>query len=173
MANILNIEERHDRDEEFVRYYVSNGGNSSAAARSIGVSESSASTTGHRMKERLWDEIEEEITNHMRGYIPKAIQNLKQLAQNADSETVRLNATRDLLDRSGLKPIERQEIHQVNHVENLSSEQLQEELDSIRDEWLGDYLREHNPEVIDTEVAEHIEAVLDHKIEQTAGKEDH
>ena len=37
MANILNIEERHDRDEEFVRYYVSNGGNSSAAARSIGV----------------------------------------------------------------------------------------------------------------------------------------
>jgi len=173
MANILSMDERHDRDEEFVRHYVSNGGNCSAAARSIGISESSASTTGHRMKERLWDEIEEEITNHMRGYIPKAIQNLKQLAQNADSETVRLNATRDLLDRSGLKPVEKQEIHQVNHVENLSSEQLQQELDSIREEWLGDYLREHNLEVVNTEIAEQIEAVLDHKIEQAAGKEDH
>ena len=173
MANILSIDERHARDEEFVRHYVSNGGNCTQAARSIGISEASASTTGHRMKERLWGEIQEEITNHMRGYIPKAIQNLKQLSQNADSETVRLNATRDLLDRSGLKPVERQEIHQVNQVENLSDEQLRQELDSIREEWLGDYLLANNLEVVNTDMVEHIEAVLDHKIEQAAGKEDH
>ena len=105
MANILSIEERGERDEEFVRHYVSNGGNSSAAAKSIGVSDTSASTTGHRMKERLWPEIQEEIATQMQGFIPKAIQNLKQLAQSADSENVRLNATRDLLDRSGLKPV--------------------------------------------------------------------
>ena len=75
MANILSIEERGERDEEFVRHYVSNGGNSSAAAKSIGVSDTSASTTGHRMKERLWPEIQEEIATQMQGFIPKAIQN--------------------------------------------------------------------------------------------------
>lgn len=51
MANILSIEERGERDEEFVRHYVSNGGNCSAAARSIGISETSASTTGPHSKE--------------------------------------------------------------------------------------------------------------------------
>ncbi len=173
MSNVMSIEERQDRDEEFVRYYVSNGGNSTQAAKSIGVSDSSASTTGHRMKDRLWPEIQKEIATQMQGYIPKAIQNLKQLAQNADSETVRLNATRDLLDRSGLKPVEKQEIHQVSQVENLSDEQLRQELDSIREEWLGDYLLANNLEVVNTDMVEHIEAVLDHKIEQAAGKEDH
>ena len=36
-----------------------------------------------------------------------------------------------------------------------------------------DYLLENNLEVVNTDMVEHIEAVLDHKIEQAAGKEDH
>ena len=157
MANILSIDERHDRDEEFVRHYVSNGGNCSAAARSIGISEASASTTGHRMKERLWGEIEEEITNHMRGYIPKAIQNLKQLAQNADSETVRLNATRDLLDRSGLKPVEKQEIHTTSgRLEDMTVEEIDAELQHMHDvhpplDWLERYLTENDLKLVDSD----------------------
>ena len=43
MANILNIEERHERDEDFVRYFVQLGGNATEAARKIGVTEASAS----------------------------------------------------------------------------------------------------------------------------------
>ena len=53
MSNVMSIEERQDRDEDFVRYYVQLGGNATEAARQIGVGESSASTTGNRMKQRL------------------------------------------------------------------------------------------------------------------------
>jgi len=173
MANILNIEEREERDEEFVRYYVRNGGNCSAAARAIGVSESSASTTGHRMKERLWDDIQDEIKFSIKTHIPMALHGLVKLADSADSETVRLNALKDLLDRGGLKPTDKQEVTQINDVESMSKEDLEAELDSIRDQWLGDYLREHNLDLVNPELVEHIEAVLDHKIEQAAGKNDH
>ena len=155
MANILSIEERGERDEEFVRHYVSNGGNSSAAAKSIGVSDTSASTTGHRMKERLWPEIQEEIATQMQGFIPKAIQNLKQLAQSADSENVRLNATRDLLDRSGLKPVEKQEIHTTSgRLEDMTVEELDAELQHMHDvhpplDWLERYLTENDLKLVD------------------------
>ena len=155
MANILSIEERGERDEEFVRHYVSNGGNSSAAAKSIGVSDTSASTTGHRMKERLWPEIQEEIATQMQGFIPKAIQNLKQLAQSADSENVRLNATRDLLDRSGLKPVEKQEIHTTSgRLEDMTVEEIDAELQHMHDvhpplDWLERYLTENDLKLVD------------------------
>ena len=158
---------------EFVQQYVENGGNATEAAKAVGVSDNSASTVGHRLKNRLSDEIETEQSASLSGYAVKAVSYLKFLAESAKSESVRLGAIKDILDRAGFKPVDRQEIHQVNHVENLSSEQLRQELDSIREEWLGDYLREHNLEVVDTEMVEHIEAVLDHKIEQAAGKEDH
>ena len=155
MANILSIEERGERDEEFVRHYVSNGGNSSAAAKSIGVSDTSASTTGHRMKERLWPEIQEEIATQMQGFIPKAIQNLKQLAQSADSENVRLNATRDLLDRSGLKPVAKQEIHTTSgRLEDMTVEEIDAELQHMHDvhpplDWLERYLTENDLKLVD------------------------
>ena len=155
MANILSIEERGERDEEFVRHYVSNGGNSSAAAKSIGVSDTSASTTGHRMKERLWPEIQEEIATQMQGFIPKAIQNLKQLAQSADSENVRLNATRDLLDWSGLKPVEKQEIHTTSgRLEDMTVEEIDAELQHMHDvhpplDWLERYLTENDLKLVD------------------------
>ena len=157
MANILSIEERGERDEEFVRHYVSNGGNSSAAAKSIGVSDTSASTTGHRMKERLWPEIQEEIVTQMQGFIPKAIQNLKQLAQSADSENVRLNATRDLLDRSGLKPVEKQEIHTTSgRLEDMTVEEIDAELQHMHDvhpplDWLERYLSENDLKLVDND----------------------
>ena len=173
MANILNIEERHERDDDFVRYFVQLGGNATEAARKIGVTEASASTTGHRMKERLWGEIQDEIKDSIKTHVPMALHGLVKLADSADSETVRLNALKDLLDRGGLKPTDKQEIHQVNDVESMSKEDLEAELDSIRDQWLGDYLREHNLDLVNPELVEHIEAVLDHKIEQAAGKDDH
>ena len=91
MANILSFEERQERDEEFIRQYVELGGNATAAAKAIGVSASSASTTGNRMKKRLWQEIQIEIKSSIETHVPKALHGLVQLADGADSETVRLN----------------------------------------------------------------------------------
>ena len=53
MAKILSINERQSRESDFIREYVENGGNATAAARAIGISNVSASTVGHRMMLRL------------------------------------------------------------------------------------------------------------------------
>ena len=178
MANILNIEERHERDEDFVRYFVQLGGNATEAARKIGITESSASTTGHRMKERLWDEIQDEIKYSIKTHVPMALHGLVKLADSADSETVRLNALKDLLDRGGLKPTEKQEIHQTNEYADMTAEQINDELQHMHDahpplDWLERYLMENNLKLVDTDEIEEIEAVIEHKLEQIDGKHDH
>ena len=53
MTNVLSIEERQVRDSEFVDDFINNGGNATQAAKTVGVSDGSASTVGHRMKNRL------------------------------------------------------------------------------------------------------------------------
>ena len=156
MANILNIEERHERDEDFVRYFVQLGGNATEAARKIGITESSASTTGHRMKERLWDEIQDEIKYSIKTHVPMALHGLLKLADSADSETVRLNALKDLLDRGGLKPTEKQEIHQTNEYADMTAEQINDELQHMHDahpplDWLERYLTENDLKLVDSD----------------------
>ena len=41
---------------------------------------------------------------------PRALNILSDLAENAESESVRLGATRDLLDRAGFRPVDSHEI---------------------------------------------------------------
>jgi hypothetical protein len=41
------------------------------------------------------------------GYAAKAVDNIQDLAENAENEAVRLNANKDQLDRAGYKPVER------------------------------------------------------------------
>ena len=50
MTNVLSIEERQVRDSEFVDEFINNGGNATQAAKTVGVSDGSASTVGYRMK---------------------------------------------------------------------------------------------------------------------------
>ena len=58
MAKLLSIEERQDRDSDFIDEFINNGGNATQAAKTVGVSDGSASTVGHRMKNRLINNIE-------------------------------------------------------------------------------------------------------------------
>ena len=60
MSKVLSWEDRQTRELEFVQQYVENGGNATEAAKAVGVSDNSASTVGHRLKNRLSDEIETE-----------------------------------------------------------------------------------------------------------------
>ena len=68
MGEILSIE---DRDAEFIREFVNNGGNATLAAKAIGVSDTSASTVGHRLKMRLLPEVEVEVEakEQLKGYV--------------------------------------------------------------------------------------------------------
>ncbi len=47
------------------------------------------------------------------------------------SENVRLKANSDLLDRAGWKPVERSEVTEVTDLQNMTTEELQVELDAL------------------------------------------
>ena len=47
---------------------------------------------------------------------------LTDLAENAESESVRLGATRDLLDRAGFRPVDRHEIVKEKSFEELNAQ---------------------------------------------------
>ena len=51
------------------------------------------------------DEITEELHRNFAEMEPCALNILTNLAENAESESVRLGATRDLLDRAGFRPV--------------------------------------------------------------------
>ena len=131
MEAVIKLEERKERDEEFVREYVNNGGNATQAAIAVGVSQASASTVGYRLKSRLTKEIDTEQKAQLQGYAPKAISQIQNLAENAESENVKLKANADLLDRAGWKPVDKQEITEANAYENMTDEELQKELDTL------------------------------------------
>ena len=131
MEAVIKLEERKERDEEFVREYVNNGGNATQAAIAVGVSSASASTIGYRLKSRLTKEIDTEQKAQLQGYAPKAISQIQNLAENAESENVKLKANADLLDRAGWKPVDKQEITETSAIENMTDEELQQELDAL------------------------------------------
>ena len=47
---------------------------------------------------------------------------LSDLVENAESESVRLGATRDLLDRAGFRPVDRHEIVKEKSIEELNAQ---------------------------------------------------
>ena len=131
MAKLLSIEERQDRDSDFVAEFINNGGNATQAAKTVGVSDGSASTVGYRMKNRLINDIEAEQKEALKGYASKALHQIQTLAETAVSENVKLNANRDLLDRAGWKPVDKSEVKEVSDPQNMTDEELQAELDAL------------------------------------------
>lgn len=131
MNQIANIEERKERDADFVREYVDNGGNATQAAIAVGASKASASTVGYRLKTRLTKEIDAEQKLQLEGYAPRAIRQIQNLAENAESENVKLKANADLLDRAGWKPVDKTEITEGNRYDDMTAEEIQRELDAL------------------------------------------
>ena len=128
---------QQERDSAFIREFIDNGGNATQAAKQVGVSASSASTIGHRLKMRLLNDIEEEQKHSLKGYAVTALHHLRHLVENASSEAVRLGAIKDVLDRAGFKPIERQQVEQINSIGNVSDEELRAELDLLLKDKYG------------------------------------
>ena len=72
--------------------------------------------------ERCADEITEKLHRNFAEIAPRALNILSDLAENAESESVRLGATRDLLDRAGFRPVDRHEIVKEKSVEELNAQ---------------------------------------------------
>ena len=114
--------------EKFVDHFCLTG-NATQAAIEAGYSQKTAKQQGHRLKNQLGQAIEEKIKKLLLAKIPLGINWILELAESSQSDSVRLGAVKDLLDRAGLKPIER--IEQTN-VENKSRDEILKELDALR-----------------------------------------
>jgi|TARA_R100001244_G_C5112767_1_gene121541 hypothetical protein len=117
-----------DKQTRFIEFY-SRTGNATRAAIFAGYSEKTAEQKGHELKKLLRGPIQEEVLKHISDCLPAALHHLTDLAENAESESVRLGAIKDLLDRGGLKPIEKVE---TTSVERMSDDEIQRELDALR-----------------------------------------
>ena len=118
-----------ERQEKFVTFYVATG-NASKSAEMAGYAV--PKQKGHDLKKRFAPEIEERTRHKIGDKVATVIDMTYQLAMQADSEAVRLNACRDLLDRAGYKPAEKQVVDSVNTtVHELSTEDLEAELQKL------------------------------------------
>ena len=113
--------------EKFIDEYCESG-NATQAAIAAGYSGKTARQKGHELKNMYAGNIQEQIKRSLQDRIPAGLNWLTTLAESAESESVRLGAVKDLLDRAGLKPVER--IEQTN-IEQMSNEEIQRELDAL------------------------------------------
>ena len=112
-----------NRQDAFIKEF-SLTGNATQSAIRAGYSEKTAHAKGHSLKSQFANEIEAETRRLIQGAIPGALAQVVDLAASAQSEAVRLQAAKDIMDRAGLKPTER--IEQVT-VEK-STDELRREL---------------------------------------------
>jgi len=95
--------------DSFVDAYVENGGNALQATKTAGYSETSArGLAGKLMKDpKILQEIYRRTVSRMAVLAPGALAKVQKLSENARSEYVQLEASRDLLDRAGMKAPDR------------------------------------------------------------------
>lgn len=151
-----------EMEKAFVKHYAEHG-NASKAAVQAGYSPKFKRQQGYELCRRLHDHIQKELKRQMGKASPVAMQTLVYLMNNAESETVRLAATKDLLDRSGFKPTDKVE-QVVTEVQTASTDELKKELDILlagnqNNEEKGDVKQDVIPidedEVHDTSIARH------------------
>jgi|TARA_R100001530_G_scaffold97723_1_gene67940 phage terminase small subunit len=116
-----------DKQDQFIENYVLTG-NATKSAIASGYSERTAKVKGSQLKAQLRNEILEATQKVLADKIPEGLNWLTELAREAESESVRLGAIKDLLDRAGLKPIERIE---TTTVEQMSDEEIRKEIDAL------------------------------------------
>lgn len=113
-----------EAQEKWFEYYMLSG-NAAKAAEFAGYG--SPKQRGYELKNRFKKEIEEKQKAMIVDAVPGVIAKIIEMAQSAESEAVRLNACKDLMDRAGFKPIEKTET-EITSTEAKSTEQLEQEL---------------------------------------------
>ena len=116
-----------DMQAQFVEFFCLTG-NATKSATMAGYSEKTAYVKGCQLKKQFAREIAEQTQQMIVDSIPGALSQLKNLAESAQSESVRLGAVKDILDRAGLKPVDR--VEQTN-IEAQSTDELRRELELL------------------------------------------
>jgi len=118
---------RTDKQETFIEQYCLSG-NASKAAEMAGYSH--AKQRGYELKNKFSKEIEERQKKMLQDCVPGALAQLQNLVHSAESESVRLGAVKDVLDRAGMKPVEKVK-QEISHVETASIDELERELEAL------------------------------------------
>lgn len=118
---------RTGKQDKFIDSYCLTG-NATKAAEMAGYSKATAKQQGYTLKNQFSGEIGERMKRMIQDCVPGALAQINDLAGTADSEGVRLNACKDILDRAGFKPVDKQE---VSHVESTSTDELKKELEAL------------------------------------------
>ncbi|MEK9769026.1 MAG: terminase small subunit [Betaproteobacteria bacterium] len=116
-----------EKQDKFIETYVATG-NATQAAIAAGYSEKTARAKGYQLKNQLHSKIQEEVQKSIADKIPSSLKWLSDLAENAESESVRLGAIKDILDRAGLKPVDKVE---TTTIEQMSADEIRKELESL------------------------------------------
>ena len=118
---------RTEMQDTFIEQYCLTG-NAAKAASTAGYS--SPKQRGYELKNRFSKEIEERQKKMLQDCVPGAIAQLQSLINGAESESVRLGAVKDVLDRAGMKPADRIQ-QEISHVEQSSTDELKRELEAL------------------------------------------
>ena len=98
-----------EKRKNFVEAYCRLG-NGTLAAKEAGYKDSpSLVNQASKLKRELSSEIAEELTANFMSAPPKALSIVMDLAENSASDSVKFQASKDLLDRAGFRPIDRRE----------------------------------------------------------------
>ena len=97
---------QNEKHRRFIDTYALSG-NSTQAAIEAGYSEKAPRQTGYKLRTRYEDEITQRVRTILPQIISENLAIVQTLAREGQSESVRLNAANTLLDRAGLKPVER------------------------------------------------------------------
>jgi phage terminase small subunit len=113
MKRLQDLRKLTVRQKALVEAYVANGGNLTQAANEAGYAE------GNSARVTAWKTMK---TPHVQQYLMQvtaeafathaamAVHRVASLAKSAKSEYVQLEASKDLLDRAGFKPVDRSQI---------------------------------------------------------------
>ena len=98
-----------EQRKHFVEAYCRLG-NGTLAAKEAGYKDSpSLVNQASKLKRELSEEISEELRSSFMNAAPKALSILMDLAENSASDSVKFQASKELLDRAGFRPIDRRE----------------------------------------------------------------
>ena len=106
----------------FVEEYVRSGDHLDAAKKAGYKDTHTLRNQACKLRRECADDISEELHRNFAEIAPRALNILSDLAENAESESVRLGATRDLIDRAGFRSVDRHEIVREKSIEELNAQ---------------------------------------------------
>ena len=116
-----------EKQDKFIEHYCRTG-NDTQSAIYAGYYEKGAVQSGHRLKKQFNDQIQERVKRMVQDMVPASLSAIQALIDQGESESVRLAAAKDVLDRAGLKPVEKTE---VTNIEAMSDEEIQRRIDVL------------------------------------------